>query len=146
MEFTALTFILVYCRTVKYDFCIGSCGKCLKSVAYLQYRYIHFTKMAAYRKRTNQARAMPWSTPIARFMGPKWGSSGADRTQVAPCWTHESCYLGNIQSLHFTLNEKKKHPKTQDRIVWFNMLWNWDRSYMNLVKKWLPYGPISIES
>ena len=31
---------------------------------------------------------------IARFMGPKWGPSGADRTQVAPCWPHELCYMG----------------------------------------------------
>ena len=27
-------------------------------------------------------------------MGPTWGPSGADRTQVAPCWPHELCYLG----------------------------------------------------
>ena len=31
---------------------------------------------------------------IARFMGPTWGLSGAGRTQVAPCWPHELCYLG----------------------------------------------------
>ena len=40
----------------------------------------------------------PWSdtcnTLTARFMGPTWGPSGADRTQVAPCWPHELCYLG----------------------------------------------------
>ena len=30
----------------------------------------------------------------ARFMGPKWGPSWADRTQVGPCWPHEFCYLG----------------------------------------------------
>ena len=51
--------ILVYFRTSKYDFCIGFCGSCLKSVLYLQYKYIHFTTTAAYRKRTNQARPMP---------------------------------------------------------------------------------------
>ena len=34
-------------------------------------------------------------TLIARFMGPTWGPSGADRTQVGPCWPHELCYLGN---------------------------------------------------
>ena len=33
-------------------------------------------------------------TLIARFMGPTWGPSGADRTQVVPCWPHELCYLG----------------------------------------------------
>ena len=30
---------------------------------------------------------------IARFMGPTRGPSGADRTQVGPCWPHEPCYL-----------------------------------------------------
>ena len=30
----------------------------------------------------------------ARFMGPTWGPSGADRTQVGPCWPHGLCYLG----------------------------------------------------
>ena len=29
-------------------------------------------------------------TQIAKFMGP----SGADRTQMAPCWPHEPCYQG----------------------------------------------------
>ena len=33
---------------------------------------------------------------IARFMGPTWGPSGADRTQVGSCWPHESCYLGGL--------------------------------------------------
>ena len=31
---------------------------------------------------------------IARLVGPTWGPSGAGRTQVAPCWPHELCYLG----------------------------------------------------
>ena len=35
---------------------------------------------------------------IARFMGPTWGPSGADRTQVGPCWPHELCYLGWINA------------------------------------------------
>ena len=30
---------------------------------------------------------------IAWFMGPTWGPSRADRTQVAPCWPHKPCYL-----------------------------------------------------
>ena len=34
------------------------------------------------------------SSLIARFMGPTWGPSGADRPQWAPCWPHELCYLG----------------------------------------------------
>ena len=33
-------------------------------------------------------------TLIARFMGPTWGPSGADRTQVGPMLAHELCYLG----------------------------------------------------
>ena len=36
-------------------------------------------------------------TLIARFMGPTWGPSGADRTQVGPMlvpWILLSCYLG----------------------------------------------------
>ena len=37
-----------------------------------------------------------YATLIARFMGPIWGPSGADRTQPrwAPCWPHEPCCLG----------------------------------------------------
>ena len=31
---------------------------------------------------------------ITRIMGPTWGPPGADRTQGAPCWPHEPCYLG----------------------------------------------------
>ena len=31
-------------------------------------------------------------------MGPTWGPSGADRTQVGPCWPHELCYLGCVKS------------------------------------------------
>ena len=33
---------------------------------------------------------------IARSTGPTWGPSGADRTQVGPCWPHEPCYLGLV--------------------------------------------------
>ena len=35
-------------------------------------------------------------TLISRFMEPTWGTSGADRTQMGPCWPHEPCYLGWI--------------------------------------------------
>ena len=34
---------------------------------------------------------------IARFMGPIWGPSGADRTQVGPMLPHELCYLGQFE-------------------------------------------------
>ena len=33
---------------------------------------------------------------IARFMGPTWGPSGADRTQVGPMLAHELCYMGYL--------------------------------------------------
>ena len=33
-------------------------------------------------------------TLIARFMGPTWGPPGADRTDRAPCWPAQPCYLG----------------------------------------------------
>ena len=29
-------------------------------------------------------------------MEPTWGQSGADRTQLGPCWPHEFCYLGYV--------------------------------------------------
>ena len=32
---------------------------------------------------------------IARFMGPPWGPSGADRTHMGPMLAHELCYLGS---------------------------------------------------
>ena len=44
-------------------------------------------------------------TLIARFMGPTWGSSGAGRTQVAPCWPHELCYLGSLWPKIFILQK-----------------------------------------
>ena len=34
---------------------------------------------------------------IVRFMGPTWGPSGADRTQVAPCWPHELCHQEHLK-------------------------------------------------
>ena len=33
---------------------------------------------------------------IAKFMGPTRGPSGADRTQVGPCWPHEHCLQGPL--------------------------------------------------
>ena len=38
--------------------------------------------------------AIAGTTPIAKFMGPTWGPSEADRW--APCWPHEFCYLGRF--------------------------------------------------
>ena len=34
------------------------------------------------------------SPQIAKFMGPTWGPSGTDRTQVGAMLAHEPCYLG----------------------------------------------------
>ena len=42
-----------------------------------------------------------WRTPlIARSMGPTWGPSGADRTQVGPCWPHKLCHLALLTYPH----------------------------------------------
>ena len=35
--------------------------------------------------------------PNSKVHGAHMGPSGADRTQVAPCWPHELCYLGRFQ-------------------------------------------------
>ena len=35
-------------------------------------------------------------TQIAGFLGPIWGPSGADKTQVGPKLAHEPCYLGIV--------------------------------------------------
>ena len=43
---------------------------------------------------------------IARFMGPTWGPSGADRTRWAPCWPHELCYLGSHTLYHSCPSEE----------------------------------------
>ena len=59
-----------------------------------------------------QAKLYPWSAYffpkrtflIARFMGPTWGPSGADRTQVGPIlapWT----ILSGITSIHWSHSE-----------------------------------------
>ena len=43
-------------------------------------------------------------TLIAKLMGPTWGPSGADRTQVGPCWPHELCYLGIFLKAYAVIN------------------------------------------
>ena len=45
---------------------------------------------------------------IARFMGPTWGPSGADRTQVGPMLAPELCYLGDYTG--FTLSVAPSVP------------------------------------
>ena len=41
-------------------------------------------------------------TQIARFMRPMWCPPGADRTQVGPCWLHETCYQGNATDTQYS--------------------------------------------
>ena len=51
-----------------------------------EWRYLSCTRLL---------RALLLTPLIARFIGPTWGPSGADRTQVAPYWPREFCYLGH---------------------------------------------------
>ena len=41
---------------------------------------------------------------IARFMGPIWGPSGADRTQVGPMWDTWTLLSGSLDYLKFLCN------------------------------------------
>ena len=61
-------------------------------------------------------------TLIARFMGPTWGPSGADRTQVGPCWPHEICYLGTYPSL---AQSAMHHMHAICRCKLHKYLWDW---------------------
>ena len=51
---------------------------------------------------------------IARFMGPTWGPTGADRTQVGPCWPHESFYMGKLFS---TLETTRHFSKSRQPLI-----------------------------
>ena len=47
---------------------------------------------------------------IAKFMGPTWGPSGSCRTQMAPCWPHETCYEGTVlKQSKYTLKQLRKY-------------------------------------
>ena len=35
------------------------------------------------------------TSQIAKFMEPSWGPPGSCRSQMAPCWPHETCYQGS---------------------------------------------------
>ena len=49
---------------------------------------------------TNQGgRSCCWPALIARLMGPTWGPSGADRTQVGPMLAPWTCYLGDVHDI-----------------------------------------------
>ena len=80
----------------------------------------------------NEILRRPWivirqSCPIitlrARFMGPVWGPSGADRTQMAPCWPHELCYRGSYL-LFFFFSISFPLIKIQEQVWDKNKLWN----------------------
>ena len=43
------------------------------------------------------------TTLIARFMGTTWGLLGPTGPRWAPCWHHESCFLGIIHNRYSTL-------------------------------------------
>ena len=46
---------------------------------------------------------------IARFMGPTWGPSGADRTQVGPMLAHEFLLYGTLhQTIVIVLHKRNK--------------------------------------
>ena len=36
---------------------------------------------------------------IAKFVGPTWGPPGSCRSQMGPCWPHESCYQGIVHRM-----------------------------------------------
>ena len=55
------------------------------------------------------------ATPIARFMGPTWGPSGADRAQVGPCWPHQLCYLGRFTHQTVASFTKDVNPRLAKR-------------------------------
>ena len=63
-------------------------------------------------------------TLIARFMGPTWGPSGDDRTQVGPIWPHEPCYLGG--SLWIPLTKSQWCGA-----LIFSLLSSWARCWTN---------------
>ena len=46
---------------------------------------------------------------IARFMGPTWGPSGADRTQVGPMLAHKFCYLGQLNMDYAQSQPQQNH-------------------------------------
>ena len=66
-------------------------------------------------------------TQIARFKGPTWGPSGADRTQVAPCGPHELCYLGIPWNQHLGTDSDEDHRLNQSRpflVTHIHILWS----------------------
>ena len=64
----------------------------------------------------------PMSSLIVRFMGPTWGSPGADRTQVGPMLAPWTLLSGIIHIQLVGLSKTQNHPVAQD----FHMCqWSW---------------------
>ena len=89
----------------------------------------------------------------ARFMGPTWSPSGADRTQVGPMLTHGICYLGccrNTSSLtleyvgkvipktgaaDFNIDIQWKHVKICFHLDW--VLYKWYKYHNSNCTGWI---------
>ena len=77
----------------------------------------------AWSRAANAGITIPVPTLIAKFLGPTWGPSGADRTQVGPMlapWTllsGLSSVSGIILGLH-PVNERRRYFVTTSLIGW----------------------------
>ena len=88
-----------------------SCRRCLQSLCMkIAVFWLNFKEIRFYGSRHKHTLIMAWwrtgnkPSLTARFMGPTWGPSGADRTQVGPMlapWTLLSLFLWSNNSLVF---------------------------------------------
>ena len=90
------------------------------------------------------------ATLIARFMGPTWGPSGADRTQVDPMlppWTLPS-HLGNNSMQHTTLPPLASNmhnpvysPVAPQDVIYISVAANWNVKYYGatVLRFWYDY-------
>ena len=63
---------------------------------------------------------------IEKFMVPTWGPPGCCRSQMGPCWPHETCYQGfllgaSIFALH--IREEWSHWNKQCAVSFDNIWW-----------------------
>ena len=63
-------------------------------------------------------------TQIARFIGPTWGLSGADRTQVGPIWAPWTLLSGNISFVNATVCHLTIRKRSAS-------MGNWSTKYIN---------------
>ena len=92
---------------------------------------------------------------ITRFMGPKWGPSGADRTQVGPMlapWTLLSGTIGNMTTWYQRITERYAlHWKVVRHSMFPNVVCNTERQchrrfhdcFPHLLVNYLVYFSIS---